>query len=244
VNPGDRLRSLALAARFACGPASTVLALTASLGCMTIDTQRDAGYHGPWVYSGVRKDAEMFPDAFLHLSGWALFVMADFPFSAIADTVILPVTIPKDRVRDQEIAADTEVSTERPSPIEPVAGEDAVATAQRLFDACAKLLHKQDPHFSDCYSVDAEVEIAGGATFRGADYKTAVRGALARDVAAGQLVEWRTPTFTADGARVRIDATRASSSDPPRSPVVLEVGACADGAWRIVSEHSVGWAAR
>ena len=222
----------------------TLLALAASLGCMTIDTQRDVGYHGPRVYSGVRKDAQMFPDAFLNLSGWALFVLVDFPFSAVADTVILPVTIPKDRVRDQEIAAETEVATERPSPIDPVAGEDALATAHRLFDECARRLHEQDPHFSDCYSVDADIEIAGGATLRGAEYKSAVRGALARDVAAGHLVEWRTPTFTADGARVRIDATRASSSAPPRSPVVLEVGPCADGAWRIVSESSVGWAAR
>ena len=67
---------------------------------------------------------------------------------------------------------------------------------------------------------------------------------MARDAAAGHLVEWREPSFSADGAQVRIDATRASSSEPSRSPLVLRVGPCSDGAWRILNETSIGWAAR
>jgi hypothetical protein len=78
----------------------------------------------------------------------------------------------------------------------------------------------------------------------GAEYKPALRAAIASDVSQGHLVEWRTPTFSAEGGRVRIDATRASSTDPPRSPLTLVVGPCADGAWRIVSEESVGWGRR
>jgi uncharacterized protein YceK len=222
------------------------LALAGALGCMTIDSQRDPGYQGPAVYSGVHKDMALL--ASTRSMGEILFALSfaavDLPFSAVADTVLLPVTIPKDRRREQDQAAETQTGSERPSPIEPIPGEDALATARRLFLTCAQLLHAQDSHLADCYSVDADVEINGGSPLRGSEYKQALRVGMARDLAAGQLVEWREPSFSADGARVRIDATRASSSEPSRSPLVLYVAPCADGAWRIVAETSIGWAAR
>ena len=225
---------------------AAALALAGALGCMTVDSLRDPGYQGPAVYSGVRKDMAMLSGTLS--PGDLMFALSyaaiDLPFSALADTALLPVTIPRDQSREQERAAETQTAAERPGPIEPIAGEEALATAQRLFQTCAQLLHKQDPQLADCYSVDADVEINGGGSLRGGDYKHWVREGMARDAAAGHLVEWREPSFAAEGARVRIDATRASSSEPSRSPLVLYVGPCADGAWRIVAETSIGWAAR
>ncbi|HXZ86417.1 MAG TPA: YceK/YidQ family lipoprotein [Myxococcota bacterium] len=232
--------------------AAAVLALGASLGCMTIDTRRDPSYHGPWVYSGVRKDGALLDSVHEPNLGqevgallfWSTFLAMDAPFSFLADTALLPITIPEDRKLDADKAREAQVNSERPSPIEPTPGEDALATARRLFATCAELLHDQDPHLSDCYSIDAQVELAGGGSLRGSEYKQAVRAGIERNASAGRYVEWRNPTFSADGERVRIDATRASSVDPPRTAITLVVGPCADGGWRIVSETSIGWAAR
>ncbi|HTO68780.1 MAG TPA: YceK/YidQ family lipoprotein [Myxococcota bacterium] len=227
--------------------ALTAVALAALCGCMTVDTMRDPGYEGPWVYSGVRKDGTALdtqistPEAIFF---WFPFVIVDAPFSFLADTVLLPVTIPRDQALAKKAADEAEVASERPGPIAPIAGEEPVATARRLFERCAQLLKQQDAHATDCYSIDAEIDIAGGNTLRGAQYKDALRAALERDVRDGQYLEWRDPTYTADGANVRIDATRAATYEPLRSPVVLRVGPCPDGAWRIVSEASVGWAKR
>ena len=222
------------------------VALAGALGCMTIDSQRDPGYQGPAVYSGVRKDMALMSSALSpgDLMYAIMFAGVDLPFSAIADTVLLPVTIAKDERRQEERSVDTQTASERPGPIAAIAGEEPLATAQRLFQTCAKLLHAQDPQLADCYSVDADVEINGGASLRGSEYKQTLRAGMARDAAAGHLVEWREPSFSADGAQVRIDATRASSSKPSRSPLVLRVGPCSDGAWRILNETSIGWAAR
>ncbi|MFI5317281.1 MAG: YceK/YidQ family lipoprotein [Myxococcota bacterium] len=216
-------------------------ALLAASGCMTIDTQMDAGYDGPQVYSGVRKDAGIFLPAFQQLQmGWVVLTLVDFPFSFLADTALLPATIPRDDSAKRKQAEVQDVASERPSPVRVVAGEDAVATAQRLFNACAGLLHAQDPEVADCYSIGARIELGGAAPVRGSDYKPALRAALARDTSDGVLVEWRSPTFAAEGERVRISATRASSAVAVRSPVTLVVGPCEDGGWRILEETGPG----
>jgi hypothetical protein len=102
------------------------------------------------------------------------------------------------------------------------------------------LLHAQDPQLADCYSIGARIELGGAAAQSGADYKPALRAALARDASDGVLVEWRNPTFAPDGERVRISATRASSAVAARSPVTLVVGPCTDGGWRILEETGPG----
>jgi uncharacterized protein YceK len=217
------------------------VALAGTPACMTLDTQMDKGYHGRQVYSGVRKDTALFLPAFQSLSlGWVLISLVDFPFSFLADTVLLPVTIPRDAASDRMRAEELEVASERPSPVKPVADEAPVATAQRLFDTCSKLLQDQDPHLADCYSIDARVELAGAEPLRGADYKPALRAALARDTSDGVLVEWRNPSFAVEGERVRIAATRATSAVAARVPVTLVVGPCADGGWRILEEIGPG----
>lgn len=217
------------------------LALTSGPGCMTLDTQNDEGYDGPRTYSGVRKDLTILPDAFLNLSfPWMGIALVDFPFSFVADTVILPITIPREAERASKLAEEARVDTERPSVVKPADGEAPVDTAHRLFTECAKLLHAQDPHLADCYSVDAKIEITGGEPMTGADYKPELRAGLARDASDGALVDWREPSFASEGERVRIGAKRASSTSPTRLPVMLLVGPCSDGAWRIVEEISPG----
>ena len=217
------------------------LLLAAAAGCMTIDTQTDEGYTGPRTYSGVRKDMGILPDALLSFAiPWVGISLVDLPFSFLADTVILPVTWPKESERQKKVAEEMQVATERPAVIQPIAGDAGVDTASRLFKECAKLLHDQNPHLGDCYSIDAKVEITGQDELRGAAYKPVLRSGLARDASDGILVEWRDPSFGSDGERVRIAAKRVTSSNPTRLPVVLIVGPCADGGWRILEEISPG----
>jgi uncharacterized protein YceK len=219
-----------------------LLALVAGSGCMTIDTQTDEGYEGPRTYSGVRRDLTILPDAFLSFAiPWVGIALVDLPFSFLADTVILPVTIPREAERARKHEEEARVDVERPSVVTPAAGEAPVATAHRLYTECAKLLKEQDSHFADCYSIDATVEIIGSQPMRGADYKIELRKALKRDASDFVLIEWRDPEFSADGERVRIAVKRAISEDATRIPVALVVGPGADGGWRILEEIGPGF---
>lgn len=218
-----------------------LVAALAAPGCMTIDTQMDKSYEGPYVYSGTRKDLGMWPDALLTFNIPAfVFSTVDFPFSLMGDTVILPVTIPKDNARAEKIQEERRVDVERVAVVEPRPGEEKLATAHRLFAECAKRLHDHDPQFTDCYSIDAKVEITDRDPIRGADYKPVLRSQLESWKSAGETAEWRDPSFADDGDRVRISAKRAVSTNGRRLPVSLVVGPGADGAWRIEEEISPG----
>ena len=222
-----------------CAVALLALAATA---CMAIDTQTNKGYKGPLVYSGTRYDADQFANAFIDFNiGWMMFTMFDFPFSFLADTVMLPVTIPRENARTAKEAEEAQVTAERPSPVQPRAGEAPLDTAQRLFAACERLVRDRDPHLADCYSIDAQIQLEGSAPLRGAEYKVVLREGLERAVAAYQSLDWRDPAYQVEGERVRISAIRGSSADPARTPLVLVVGAGSDGSWRILEEQSVGW---
>jgi len=222
--------------------AAAAALLVAASGCMTVDTQLDKGYKGPRVYSGVRKDLRLMGPAFLRLNfGWVLITLFDFPFSLVADTLILPVTIPRDLDRSRVEEEHERVDTERPALVSPDAGEALADTAKRLFEACRTLLHKQSPDLADCYSIDAAIAITGAQPLRGAAYKLEVREAIDHNRDDGIFVDWRDPVFEPEGERVRVHATRRSSREPPETPIVLVLGAGSDGGWRIVEETSVGW---
>src|SRR5262245_38990609 len=209
---------------------------------MAIDTQTNRSYKGPLVYSGTRYDAALFGNGLVDLNlGSMMFALVDFPFSFLGDTVLLPVTIPREMSRSEQHDTEVQVATERPSPVQPRADETPLATAQRLFTACEKLLRDRDPHLADCYSIDAKIELAGQTPLRGADYKPVLRAGLEEAVSEYQSLDWRDPSYTVEGDKVRISATRASSSDPARTPITFVVGAGSDGSWRILEEQSVGW---
>ncbi len=218
------------------------LALVATSGCMTLDTQLNPAYDGPQIYSGTRKDLEIFGPAFLNLSiGWMLIVLVDLPFSFVADTVLLPVTIPRESRRAEARAEELQVETNRPALASVRAGEAAVDGARRLFDACRDRLRRQEISLADCYAVDARIAPVGGAPLSGAQYKLVLRAALQRHRATGVFVDWRDAKLAAEGERVRVRATRRSSGEPAESPLELVIAAGPDGGWRIVEETSVGY---
>ncbi len=224
-------------------PLAILLALlVVAPGCMSIDPQLSRGYEGPYVYSGVRKDLEIMGPAFLHLSfGWVLITLFDLPFSLVADTLLLPVSIPRDSERSKAIEEKTQVRSDRPALVHAKAGETPADTARRLFDACRERLRRQDDEIADCYSVDATITILGGPTARGSEHKVKLREVIAHHQDEGITVDWRDPVLEPDGERVRIRATRRSTGEPAASELVLVVAPGADGGWRIVEETSVGW---
>jgi uncharacterized protein YceK len=209
---------------------------------MSIDTQVSKGYEGPYVYSGVRKDLEIMGPAFLHLSfAWVLITLVDLPFSLVADTVLLPVSISRDSERAKVIEERTQVRTDRPALVRAKPDEAPVDTAKRLFHECRDLLRVQSDAVTDCYSIDASITIVGGAASRGSEHKLAIREALAYHRDEAIFVDWRDPVFEPEGERVRIRATRRSTREPAESELVLVVAPGPDGGWRIVEETSVGW---
>ena len=214
----------------------------ATSGCMSLDTQLSRGYEGPYLYSGVRKDLEIMGPAFLHLSfGWVVITLFDLPFSLVADTLLLPVSIGRDSERSKAIEEKTQVRSDRPALVHAKAGEAPADTARRLFDACRERLRRQDDEIADCYSVDASITIVGGTAIRGSEHKVTIREAIALHQQEGISVDWRDPVFEPDGERVRIRATRRSSRAADASDLVLVVAPGPDAGWRIVEETSVGW---
>lgn len=212
---------------------------------MSLDTQLDAGYKGPYVYSGVRKDLGIMGPAFLHLSfGWVMITLFDLPFSLVSDTLLLPVSLSRDAKRDQEIHETTQIERDRPALVTAKPAEAPADTAKRLFDACRERMRRQEDQLSDCWAVDASIRVDGAPAQSGSAWKLVVRDALARDREAGIFVDWRDPVFTPEGERVRVQATRRSTREPAESPLVLVVGPGADGGWRILEESSVGWPER
>jgi uncharacterized protein YceK len=225
--------------------AAALALLVTGSGCMSLDTQLDAGYKGPYVYSGVRKDLAIMGPAFLHLSfGWVLITLFDLPFSLVSDTLLLPVSLSRDAKRDEEIHETTQVERDRPPLVTAKPGEAPADTAKRLFEACRTLMRRQDDQLSDCWTVGASIAVSGAPAQSGSAWKLVVREAMARGRDAGVFVDWRDPVYTPEGERVRVAAVRRSTGEPAESPIVLVVAAGADGGWRIVEESSVGWPER
>jgi len=221
--------------------AALLLGLSAS-ACMSIDTNTNQSYTGPAVYSGTRYDLGGMGNALIDFQiPWLMFLVMDLPFSLVADTVLLPFTIPRDSARSEKQTEEMQVSKERPSPATPFKDEPPLDTAKRLFQACEKMVLRLDPHLADCYSIDAQVEVDGGPPLRGGDYKLMLREGIERASFKGETVDWREPEYAVEGERVRIKAMRGSNVEPPRSPMVLVVGPCPDGSWRILEEQSIGW---
>ena len=211
-------------------------------GCMSLDTQLNRGYEGAYVYSGVRKDFEIMGPAFLKLSfGWVFITLFDLPFSFVADTLLLPVSIPRDSERAKRVTERTQVESDRPALVHAKTGEAPADTARRLFDACRDLLRHQDAQLADCYAIDASISLPGAQPLRGSAYKLALREAIGRDQEEDIFIDWREPVFEPEGERVRVRATRRSTREPAESALELVVGPSSDAGWRIVSETSVGW---
>jgi uncharacterized protein YceK len=220
---------------------ATLALLLCASGCMTVDTQLDKGYKGPRVYSGVRKDLRLMGPAFLNLSfGWVVITLFDLPFSLVADTLLLPVTIPRDLDRSKVEKEQARVDSERPALVHANAGEAPADTARRLVERAARCC-AVNRRSSRLLSIDA---VVGAAPLSAERLQVALREAIERHRATGTFVDWRDASFAAEGERVHVRATRRSTGEPAESALELVLAAGPDGGWRIVEESSVGFPER
>ena len=72
---------------------ATLLCSALASGCMTFDTRSNPGYNGPPAYSGVRQAASNARQAFTAFNvPFLAFFTIDMVLSAVADTLLLPIT--------------------------------------------------------------------------------------------------------------------------------------------------------
>jgi uncharacterized protein YceK len=218
-----------------------VLALSAA-ACMTVDTRRSKGYDGPRVYSGTRASLELIRVAAIGFNVPFFLIWAvDLPFSFVADTLLLPLTIGEERRRSSELTTAARVDVELPGPVRPIAGTSPERNAQQLFEACVTDFEQLDPRVSSCYSVDARVTAADGSVTTGSAFKPELRSALERIRADGGFLTYHDATYLRDGDGVRIQATLKASFLDTSQPASFRVAPGPDGDWRITEAQSPPW---
>ncbi len=213
-------------------------------GCMTWDTRSDAGYDGPRLYSGTRVAAAQAGDQFMNLNlPWVLLFTLDLPLCLVADTLLLPWTIPEEVERREALDQKLQTGNERPSVIRVGPDTPPLEAATELFEECVERLERYDPLLTDCFSQDARVFYEEGEPrmLTGAEFKTRVRRALADFQRLGEFVTWRKPAFHEEGGRVRIDVDRSSSERGDLGRLSLVAARTADGGWRIVEVRGASW---
>jgi uncharacterized protein YceK len=214
-------------------------------GCMTYDTRSDAAYDGPRIYSGTRLAASQVGHHFMNLNvPWVLIYGVDLPFSFVADTVLLPVTITEERRRRAELTEKLQTAEERPSVISVRPGTPPVDAAKMLFEACVQKLERYDPLLTDCFSTSARIHYDTGEPriLTGAQYKHRVRRALAVFQTRSEFVTWRHARYTAEDANVRIEVDRSSSERGELGTLVLLAGPTGeDRGWRILEMLGATW---
>ncbi|MFQ5699807.1 MAG: hypothetical protein ACE5IL_16205 [Myxococcota bacterium] len=231
---------------------ATALALVglAVSGCMTIQSRQQRSDESSPVYAGSRAALELVGGGFLNSNLPVMFIgLLDLPLSFLADTLLLPVTLPEEQERRAILAERERVDIERPSVIAIDATADPLEMARRLVEKCQKLMEHYDPALADCYSIRARVvirrpfgKLAGiPRELTGAEYKKILRRGLRRVSRAGDYFTWRNIRYALEGDRVRVTAERATSQHRENGPTSLLVGADAEGQWRIVEEESAGW---
>ncbi len=221
------------------------------LGCMTIQTRTDPGYTGARIYSGARTDLANMGEAGMSLNlGLIVIALVDLPFSFLADTVLLPLTIPEERERRAALEVEaTPIDEQAESPVSGREGTPPLEMGKRLYRECLKRIEKLQPSFIDCYSVDAIVSVVtpgpdGRVEMRvisGAQYKVYLRDRIARARSDGDYVTFREASFELEGERVRVRTSRVAASTSMRHQITLLLGAGDDGGWRILEERSAGW---
>ncbi len=223
-------------------PALALLLLLS--GCMTYDTRTDGGYDGPRVYSGTRLAAAQAGDQFMNLNlPWVMLFGLDLPFCLVADTLLLPWTIPEEIERAKVLRQDLQTTDERGSVISVVAGTPPVAAAKQLFDACVERLHRYNPLLTDCFSQDARIFYDEGEPrmLSGSEYKKRVRAVLAEFQWHGDFVTWRDAQYAQEGDRVRIEVERSSSERGEAGHVTLWAAPGTDEGWRFVEVRGARW---
>jgi len=225
---------------------SLVLAL-ACAGCMTLDTLNNRGFRGPYAYSGARADLELIGQSFLSFNlPFMLLFMLDLPLSALADTAVLPVTLPRERARLAELEQRQRVDVEQPALIEPRPGESPETVAERLVERCRVAARALSDDLVDCYSIGARVALhpasdasAAPRRLTGAEYKLELRRSLEHLRYIGDSFDWIEPEFEREGNAVVVTATRSTAQSSVTDAQRWRIGPCADGGWRILEEEGV-----
>lgn len=125
----------------------------------------------------------------------------------------------------------------------PQASNDA---AKQLFEQYVALGHAYDSTVADLYSDDAVIKNkrtyptgeVRELTMPAGNYKTLMRQAMPLAKARGDRSTYSDVKYTAEGSRVRIEATRFSELKKYTSPISLLVGPSATGTWLIYEEIS------
>jgi uncharacterized protein YceK len=218
---------------------------------MTLDTLNNRGYPGPYTYSGARGDLEIIGQSFLSFNlPLMLLFMLDLPLSALADTLVLPVTWPRERARRKQLEQRQRVDIEQPALVTALPNEAPEVTAERLVERCREASKKQSDELLDCYSIGARISLrsesdpsAEPRRLAGGAYKLELREILASQRYLGDVVDWSDAGFEREAGGVRVTATRSSARSARTHRQNWLVGPCADGGWRILEEDGFGWTA-
>ena len=225
----------------------TLAVALACAGCMTLDTLSNPGYPGPHTYSGARSDLKIMGQSFLNWNlPFMLLFMLDLPLCAVADTLVLPVTLPRENARRAELEQRQRIDIEQPALVRATAGEEPEVTAERLFEHCREASKKLSDELLDCYSIAARITLRAASDkakrqLSGGEYKLALRKALAHQRYVGDVVDWIDADFEREGGAVRVTATRSTARSPETHPQSWLVGPGADAGWRILEEDGIGW---
>ena len=127
------------------------------------------------------------------------------------------------------------------------ADDEGIAAAQALFDKYVALEHAYDGAVADLYAdtaliVNKRIYPTGEVrelTFPADKYKALVRAAMPLAATRGDRSTYSTVSYTREGQRVRIKATRFSELKKYSSPISLLVGPSERGGWLIYEELSV-----
>jgi uncharacterized protein YceK len=226
--------------------AGVVLPACLAWGCMTYDTRSDVSYDGPRVYSGTRLAASQAADQFMNLNlPWVMLFGIDLPFCLVADTLLLPWTIPEEIERREALRQSLQTADERPSVISIAPGTEPLTAARELFEECVERLQRYNPLLTDCFAHDARIFYHEGEPrmLTGAEYKPRIRAAVAEFQSRGEYVTWRRPRYLPlpDAERVRIEVDRSSSERGDLGKLELLVGPGPNGGWRIVELRGASW---
>ena len=128
-----------------------------------------------------------------------------------------------------------------------LAEDGRLAAAEAFFERYQELLQAFDPEVIDQYSDDARIvnvrRYPGDLPDRtleltGAQYKDLARGAMPMAKERGDVSRYSELTYSLEGERVRIRATRYSVLKDYESPYSALVGPSEKGSWLIFEEHS------
>jgi uncharacterized protein YceK len=218
--------------------------------CATLETRGDGSYEGARTYSGAQRSVSRIGQGLINLNiPLAVIGLFDLPFSFLADTALLPITIPEENARQRKISQRMQTQRETSTGVRSEPEVSLVETARSLFETCISRLEGLDPSVADCYSIEARVVIVDpsspvsgdAAEFSGAEYKGRIRDTLRRARAAGSYLTYRNVSYELEAPNVRVRALRASSDWPTSRPVTFRLGPGADGEWRILEERGLGW---